>query len=368
MPALFAEELGMLIEVAEEGSALESLEEAAGALGAGSGCGNAARLCALLARAGGSAVLAGVPCVQRRVSARVGAAGSAASVPVPLGATDCMLALRALWESTSFALEARQCAAECVASEAALSRTRCAPAYVVSAGCAPEATAPALLARAPSAKPRVAVIRCEGCNGDREMGAALYAAGCEVWDVHISDLAEGRGPGLELLALRPSATLRTRRHRSRSESERHARSSVISMGRSPKMSEAPTRSAARRAARKSAPGATRVSAPRRSDARARKTLNINGAHPPRATLLCMLCSRPPSPESENGLRARMSSAAASSEYRSAERDRQSSTTTASGLNSSIAASTSITERSERCDVPSTKISSGSTWPILAALV
>jgi hypothetical protein len=63
----------------------------------------------------------------------------------------------------------------------------------------------------------------------------------------------------------------------------------------------------------------------------------------------------------------MSSAAASSEYRSAERDRQSSTTTASGLNSSIAASTSITERSERCDVPSTKISSGSTWPILAAL-
>jgi phosphoribosylformylglycinamidine synthase len=108
-----------------------------------------------------------------------------------------MVEVRALWEATSFALEARQCARECVASELALSTSRHAPAYAMSAGCAPEATPMALLARAPAAKARVAVIRCEGCNGDREMTAALYAAGCAVWDVHISDLAAGRGPGLE---------------------------------------------------------------------------------------------------------------------------------------------------------------------------
>jgi phosphoribosylformylglycinamidine (FGAM) synthase-like amidotransferase family enzyme len=39
---------------------------------------------------------------------------------------------------------------------------------------------------------RVAVLREEGSNGDREMAAAVYAAGMEPWDVHMSDLLEGR--------------------------------------------------------------------------------------------------------------------------------------------------------------------------------
>lgn len=38
-------------------------------------------------------------------------------------------------------------------------------------------------------KPKVAVTREEGSNGDREMSAALYAAGFEPWDV--SDLLAG---------------------------------------------------------------------------------------------------------------------------------------------------------------------------------
>jgi len=39
--------------------------------------------------------------------------------------------------------------------------------------------------------PRVAVIREEGSNGDREMAAALYMAGFEVWDVNMQDLKTG---------------------------------------------------------------------------------------------------------------------------------------------------------------------------------
>jgi len=39
--------------------------------------------------------------------------------------------------------------------------------------------------------PRVAVIREEGSNGDREMAAALHMAGFEVWDVNMQDLHTG---------------------------------------------------------------------------------------------------------------------------------------------------------------------------------
>ena len=38
---------------------------------------------------------------------------------------------------------------------------------------------------------KVAVLREEGSNGDREMAAALYAAGMEPWDVSIYDLIQG---------------------------------------------------------------------------------------------------------------------------------------------------------------------------------
>lgn len=38
----------------------------------------------------------------------------------------------------------------------------------------------------------MAVIREEGSNGDREMAAAVYAAGMEPWDITMSDLISGR--------------------------------------------------------------------------------------------------------------------------------------------------------------------------------
>ncbi|PKL72554.1 phosphoribosylformylglycinamidine synthase [Candidatus Kuenenbacteria bacterium HGW-Kuenenbacteria-1] len=37
-------------------------------------------------------------------------------------------------------------------------------------------------------KPKIAIIREEGSNGDREMASAFYSAGFEVWDVTMSDL------------------------------------------------------------------------------------------------------------------------------------------------------------------------------------
>lgn len=52
----------------------------------------------------------------------------------------------------------------------------------------PDAAAPA---RGPAAKPRAAVLREEGTNGDREMAAALMAAGFDVWDVNTQDLLDG---------------------------------------------------------------------------------------------------------------------------------------------------------------------------------
>jgi phosphoribosylformylglycinamidine synthase len=39
---------------------------------------------------------------------------------------------------------------------------------------------------------RLAVIREEGSNGDREMAAAVFAAGMEPWDITMSDLIAGR--------------------------------------------------------------------------------------------------------------------------------------------------------------------------------
>ena len=53
----------------------------------------------------------------------------------------------------------------------------------------PEPTVPRLLG---TTRTKVAIIRQEGSNGDREMAASFHLAGFEAWDVHMSDLVEGR--------------------------------------------------------------------------------------------------------------------------------------------------------------------------------
>lgn len=100
-----------------------------------------------------------------------------------------MVALRNLWESTSFALELQQCNPDCVEQERKSIQSRLAPPFrltfeVVS-------TERRLLEMGSQDKPCVAILRDEGSNGDREMASAFFAAGFEVWDVHVRDLLSG---------------------------------------------------------------------------------------------------------------------------------------------------------------------------------
>lgn len=54
-----------------------------------------------------------------------------------------------------------------------------------------DSTEPRLLEMSSQDKPCVAILRDEGSNGDREMASAFFAAGFEVWDVHVRDLLSG---------------------------------------------------------------------------------------------------------------------------------------------------------------------------------
>lgn len=95
-----------------------------------------------------------------------------------------MVALRDIWEETSYRLDRLQADPECVDQEWALQRKRKAPAYSLTFE--PEETPLVILTR--KAKPRVAIVREEGSNGDREMASAFYSAGFDVWDVTMTDL------------------------------------------------------------------------------------------------------------------------------------------------------------------------------------
>jgi len=96
--------------------------------------------------------------------------------------------LRDTWEATSFQLERLQADPAVVAREKEGLHHRRAPAYHL--GFSPTPTAPAIL-EAPK-RPAVAILREEGSNSDREMAAAFRLAGFEPWDLTMSDLLEGR--------------------------------------------------------------------------------------------------------------------------------------------------------------------------------
>jgi phosphoribosylformylglycinamidine synthase len=90
------------------------------------------------------------------------------------------------WEETSDQLELRQRDPECARAQAQRHK-RNGTAYHLSF--APEPTPPAWLAAEP--RPKVAILREEGSNGDREMTSAFFAAGFEPWDVTMRDLLSG---------------------------------------------------------------------------------------------------------------------------------------------------------------------------------
>ncbi|XP_008781955.1 probable phosphoribosylformylglycinamidine synthase, chloroplastic/mitochondrial [Phoenix dactylifera] len=95
--------------------------------------------------------------------------------------------LRDLWEDTSFQLEGLQRLASCVKLEKEGLKHRQKPSWALSF--TPKITNEEFMNA--KLKPKVAIIREEGSNGDREMSAAFYAAGFEPWDITMSDLLNG---------------------------------------------------------------------------------------------------------------------------------------------------------------------------------
>lgn len=98
---------------------------------------------------------------------------------------------RDTWEATSFALEAHQANASCVQQERESLRHRSGARYQVP-------WTPRLSSQTfgnednnKGPKPRVAIVREEGSNGDREMAAAFHVAGFETWDICTRDIASG---------------------------------------------------------------------------------------------------------------------------------------------------------------------------------
>ncbi|NOQ47060.1 MAG: phosphoribosylformylglycinamidine synthase, partial [Desulfobulbaceae bacterium] len=99
-----------------------------------------------------------------------------------------MRLLRQWWEETSYQLERLQMNPDCADEEKENIFDRKGPTYNVSF--TPEPAPQELLDK--SDKPKVAILRDEGSNSDREMTSAFYAAGFEPWDICMNDLLEGR--------------------------------------------------------------------------------------------------------------------------------------------------------------------------------
>ena len=99
-----------------------------------------------------------------------------------------MKVLRGIWEETGYQLERLQTNPECADEEKRVSYDRPGPDYILSFG--PSDTPSALLDG--TRKPRVAIIREEGSNSDREMTSAFYQAGFDPWDITMTDFLEGR--------------------------------------------------------------------------------------------------------------------------------------------------------------------------------
>jgi len=158
--SLYAEELGLMLEVSPE---------------------NESEVLAAYSSAGIPATTIGAtsdtPAIAINVNGTKEISGNVAS-------------LRDVWEATSFRLERLQTAEECAEAEEAGMASRTAPKWNIPF--TPSWTPENKINAPASGKVRVAIIREEGSNGDREMAAAVWAAGMEPWDVTMSDLLTGK--------------------------------------------------------------------------------------------------------------------------------------------------------------------------------
>lgn len=98
-----------------------------------------------------------------------------------------MTVLRDLWEATSFKLEHRQRNPKCVDQEQEGLKLRHAPQWKLTY--TPEPTDNDVMKS--ELKHKVAILRQEGSNGDREMISAFLSAGFDAWDVTVRDLLVG---------------------------------------------------------------------------------------------------------------------------------------------------------------------------------
>jgi phosphoribosylformylglycinamidine synthase len=99
-----------------------------------------------------------------------------------------MRVLRDIWEETSHQLDLLQRNPENIREERKNIYDRKGPAFELSF--VPKPTAASIMNR--KDKPKIAIIREEGSNGDREMVSAFFLAGFEPWDVTVTDLLDGR--------------------------------------------------------------------------------------------------------------------------------------------------------------------------------
>jgi len=97
-----------------------------------------------------------------------------------------MRKLRGVWEETSYQLDRFQRDPACVKEEKKVIYNRKGQNFRLSF--VPEDTPKEIIDR--NDKPRVAVIREEGSNGDREMTSAFFQAGFDPWDVTMTDFLE----------------------------------------------------------------------------------------------------------------------------------------------------------------------------------
>jgi phosphoribosylformylglycinamidine synthase len=98
-----------------------------------------------------------------------------------------MRILREIWEETSHNIDALQADPECVIREKDNIFDREGPDYYVSFN--PLPTPISIMTK--SNKPKVAILREEGSNGDREMTSAFHQAGFETTEIAMSDLLKG---------------------------------------------------------------------------------------------------------------------------------------------------------------------------------
>jgi len=94
-----------------------------------------------------------------------------------------MIILREIWEETSHQIEKLQAEYDCAIEEKEAIRKRSIPSYKLTF--TPEPTPPEIFIK--KAKPKIAILREEGSNGDREMASAFWKAGFQVWDITMTD-------------------------------------------------------------------------------------------------------------------------------------------------------------------------------------